>query len=93
MHGRAFLMHWFKNALPINIQQQTDPEHTSDEIRASITNKRQRQPLVRQERCSHADVHGGLQSQERNNAAAEEQAEAVFGVERDHDPASNDDHE
>src|SRR6266513_1050305 len=42
LYGRAFLMRWFKNALTIDIQQQTDPEQTSDEIRTSVTDKRQR---------------------------------------------------
>jgi hypothetical protein len=42
LHGRAFLVRWLENGLPIDIQQQTDPEQTSDEIRASITDKGQR---------------------------------------------------
>src|SRR6266487_3746976 len=80
VHGGAFLMRWVKDALSINIQQQTDPEHTRDEIRTSVTDKGQRQAFVRQERCGHTDVHRGLESQERNDAAAEEQTETIFGV-------------
>src|SRR5436190_14995060 len=48
-HSRVLLVRWFKNALPINIQQQTDPEHASDQIRASVTDKGQGQSFVWQE--------------------------------------------
>src|SRR5260370_1719175 len=85
-------MQWLKDALPIDIQQQTDPKQTRDEIRTSVTDERQWQTFVRQERRGYANVDRRLQSQKRNNAAAKKQSESVFGMQRDHDPANNDDH-
>jgi predicted extracellular nuclease len=79
-----------ENALAINIEQQTDPEQTSDEIRSAVTYEGKRQTFVRQKRSGNADVDRCLQSEERNNAASEEQSEAIFGVQRDHDPANDD---
>src|SRR6266540_2298073 len=32
VHRDTFFMRWFKNALSINIQQQANPKHASDEI-------------------------------------------------------------
>jgi hypothetical protein len=54
------LVRWFKNALSINIQQQTDPEHASDQIRTSVTDKGQGQSFVWQERSGHANVYRSL---------------------------------
>ena len=89
----GFLLRRFENPLPINIQQQPDPEQTGDQVRSAVADKRQRQTFVRQKRSGHADVHRGLQSQQRNDAAAEEQSETILGVQRDHDSADDDDDE
>src|SRR6266404_8278082 len=59
-HSRVLPVRWFKNALPVNVQQQTDPEHASDQIRASVTDKGQRQSFVWQERSGHANVYRSL---------------------------------
>src|SRR4029077_19925972 len=63
----------------------------SSEIRSAVTDERQRQTLVRQERCRDADVHCCLQRQKRNYSTTEQHAEAIFGVQRDHHPANDDD--
>src|SRR5260370_40262799 len=85
-------MQGFKDALPIDIQQQTDPKQTPDEIRTSVTDERQWQTFVRQERRGYANVDRRLQSQKRNNAAAKKQSKSDFGMQRDHDSANDDDH-
>src|SRR5438309_7274666 len=79
--GRLFLR-GFEDSLTINVEEQSDPEKTSGEIRSAVAHERQRQSFVRQERSRDADVHRGLQTEERDDPAAQEQTEAVLRVER-----------
>src|SRR6516225_343013 len=91
LHGDALRISRFQFGLPVNTQQNTDAKEAGCEIRASVTDKRERQPFVWQKRSRHSDVHRRLQRQQRNNPAAEEHAKTIFGVEGDHHSANNDD--
>src|SRR5215467_12809261 len=84
VHRGAFHRRRFKNALSVNVQQQADPEHTRGQVRTSVADERQRQPLVRQKRRGYADVHGGLKSEKRDNPATKQQAETITSVQGNH---------
>src|SRR5205823_13962014 len=83
--------HWrrLENALAINIHQHANAKHKRRQVRTSIADKRQRESFVRQKRCRHADVDCCLQSEERNNPAAEQQSKTITSVQRNHDAANN----
>src|SRR4029450_2860152 len=92
-HGHGFLVRRLKDSLAVNVHQSTHAEHARDQVRTPITDERQRQSFVGQERRGHTDVDCGLQSQQRNDATAKKQAKPILGVQRDQDAANNDDHE
>src|SRR5205814_9072185 len=48
LHGNAFLISRLQLGLPVNVQQNADAKKTGGEIRSAVTDKRQRQSLVRQ---------------------------------------------
>src|SRR4030095_16866191 len=84
-------LHWrrLENPLAVNVYQHANAKHTRGQVRTSITDKRQRESLVRQKRRRHTDVDCCLQRKERNDPAAEQQSKTITSVQRNHDAANN----
>src|SRR5436189_2375627 len=75
VHRGAFHLRRFKNALPINVHQQTNTEHTRHKVRTSVADERQWQPLIWKQRRGDADIDSGLKSNKRNKTATKQQTE------------------
>src|SRR5689334_14787039 len=61
LHGDAFRVSRFQFGLPVNTQQNSDAEEAGREIGAPVTDERQWQPFVWQERSRHPYIYRCLQ--------------------------------
>src|SRR6476469_1082507 len=89
----SLLVDRLEHSLPVNVKQDADAKKIGHQIGTAVADERKGDSLVRQKRHRDAHVNRSLQTNERNNSASKEQAEAILGVERNHHPTDNDDDE